>query len=503
MEAPRLAIPVFWRATWCEATPVRVSSPSRITGGICTQTCMIRRTSATITVFAGSWTALSPHSWPTWRRCGPRMDKTLLEKTFIVCMGEFGRTGGELTINKGRDHNRSAFSAVFAGAGVKGGRAFGVTDSNGVNVLQSEWNEKRSIYPEDVMVTIYSLLGIDWTKKITNTPSGRAFEYIEQQSGHRLRSLPRNLQSVCVKNLIMRNAYVAGRIALSACTVAGLYAVEIKTSWPEPRYQVRVEENVQIPMRDGIKLSTDLYFPVDAGSKLPVILIRTPYDKAPYLKPKSAAREFSRQGYVVAVQDTRGRHASEGEYTAFAGDVTDGYDTTDWLAKQSWSNGNIGSYGCSYVGDVQILQSQLRHPNLKAMIPQAAGSSIGAAGDRYYYFGARKAGNMDFASGLGWFSNQGNKVRTQPAPQIPDSKLREVWGTLPLVGMVERAGGAPSDWDNMVSRELTDPWWDQFGYLKGNERFNVPALHIGSWYDFGVAEVLLEFNLLRTNAESA
>ena len=109
--------------------------------------------------------------------------QTLLEKTFIVCMGEFGRTGGDLTVNKGRDHNRSAFSAVFAGAGVKGGRAFGVTDSNGVNVLQSEWNEKRSIYPEDVIVTIYSLLGIDWTKKITNTPSGRAFEYIEQQSG--------------------------------------------------------------------------------------------------------------------------------------------------------------------------------------------------------------------------------------------------------------------------------------------------------------------------------
>jgi len=112
-----------------------------------------------------------------------RDGRTLLEKTFIVCMGEFGRTGGDLTVNKGRDHNRSAFSAIFAGAGVKGGRAFGVTDTNGVKVLQSEWEEKRSIYPEDVIVTIYSLLGIDWTKKITNTPSGRAFEYIEQQSG--------------------------------------------------------------------------------------------------------------------------------------------------------------------------------------------------------------------------------------------------------------------------------------------------------------------------------
>jgi len=145
----------------------------------------------------------------------------------------------------------------------------------------------------------------------------------------------------------------------------------------------------------------------------------------------------------------------------------------------------------------------LRHPNLTAMIPQAAGSSIGAAGGRYYYFGARKAGNMDFASGLGWFSNEGNKDRSKPAPRIPDSQLRKVWGTLPLVGMTARAGAAPSDWDDMVSRELNDPWWDQFGYLKGNERFNVPALHIDSWYDFGIAEVLLEFNMLRTNAESA
>jgi putative CocE/NonD family hydrolase len=301
----------------------------------------------------------------------------------------------------------------------------------------------------------------------------------------------------------MRTSPCLKPVALCALAILTLYAADDRYSWPEPVYQIRVEENVGVPMRDGIKLSTDLYFPIDAGAKLPVILIRTPYNKAPYLKSNSAARQFSGQGFVVAVQDTRGRYASEGEFTAFAGDTTDGYDTTDWLAKQSWSNGNIGTYGCSYVGDVQILQSQLRHPNLKAMIPQAAGSSIGAAGDRYYYFGARKAGNMDFASGLGWFSNDGNKVRAKPAPRIPDSRLRQVWGTLPLLGMVERAGGPPSDWDDIVSRELTDPWWDQFGYLKGNERFNVPALHIGSWYDFGVAEVLLEFNLLRSNAESA
>ena len=107
----------------------------------------------------------------------------MLERTFIVCIGEFGRTGGDLTVNLGRDHNQHASTALFAGAGVRGGVVFGVTDDKGERVIKSEWEEKRSIYPEDVIATIYSQLGIDWTKKMTNTPSGRAFEYIEQQSG--------------------------------------------------------------------------------------------------------------------------------------------------------------------------------------------------------------------------------------------------------------------------------------------------------------------------------
>jgi hypothetical protein len=109
--------------------------------------------------------------------------RTLLDKTFIVAMGEFGRTGGELTVNKGRDHNRFASTALFAGAGVKGGQILGATDPNGEKVVESGWGEKRSIYTEDVIATIYSQLGIDWNKKITNTPSGRDFEYLEAASG--------------------------------------------------------------------------------------------------------------------------------------------------------------------------------------------------------------------------------------------------------------------------------------------------------------------------------
>ena len=108
---------------------------------------------------------------------------SLLEKTLIVCMGEFGRTVGELTGRGGRDHLRDASTALFAGGGVKGGRIIGATDATGGKVVDPGWSKKRSIYIEDVAATIYSALGIDYTKKITNTPSGRAFEYLELFSG--------------------------------------------------------------------------------------------------------------------------------------------------------------------------------------------------------------------------------------------------------------------------------------------------------------------------------
>jgi hypothetical protein len=109
--------------------------------------------------------------------------RTLLEKTFIVCMGEFGRTPGDINPNKGRDHYRYASTTVFAGAGVQGGRVLGATDDIGGKIISPGWHQKRSIYTEDVVATIFSTLGIDHTKRITNTPSGREFEYVEITSG--------------------------------------------------------------------------------------------------------------------------------------------------------------------------------------------------------------------------------------------------------------------------------------------------------------------------------
>ena len=115
----------------------------------------------------------------------PSKDGTgsLLDRTFIVCTGEFGRTPGALNDAKGRDHWPAVRSALFAGGGVKHpGRVIGATDEAAGKITRLDWARKRPIYPEDVTATIYSVLGIDWTKKISGMPSGRDFQYVEPMS---------------------------------------------------------------------------------------------------------------------------------------------------------------------------------------------------------------------------------------------------------------------------------------------------------------------------------
>src|SRR5262249_46502344 len=185
------------------------------------------------------------------------------------------------------------------------------------------------------------------------------------------------------------------------------------------------------------------------------------------------------------------------------------------LAKQQWSSGKIGPSGCSYPGEVQYQQARLRHPNLTAMIPQGAGPT------KYRYFGVTRGGVLELAVTAGWFYIQGTKIfyrpppglsREQyletldlfnPAPILPDKDLTVFWNTLPIVDILKKAKGPPSDYEAVASHPPGDVWWDSLGYVRDDDRFDVPALHINSWYDMGVAETLKLFNLLATNAESA
>ncbi len=105
-----------------------------------------------------------------------------LDETLVICVGEFGRTPGELTNIAGRDHFQYAFTGLFAGGGVNPGQVIGATNASGAEITDFGWAGNRPVYPEDLVTTIYSAMGIDWTTTIKDTPSGRAYHYIEMFS---------------------------------------------------------------------------------------------------------------------------------------------------------------------------------------------------------------------------------------------------------------------------------------------------------------------------------
>jgi len=131
---------------------------------------------------------------------------------------------------------------------------------------------------------------------------------------------------------------------------------------------------VSTPMRDGVKLVSDIWIPADTG-RWPAILIRTPYVKTPQFKRYKLAA-YLQAGYAVILQDTRGRGDSEGEFDFYFPEGKDGFDTIEWIAKQPWSNGRVGTDGGSYLGTVQWLAAREQPPALQCMISTAPSGRI-------------------------------------------------------------------------------------------------------------------------------
>lgn len=136
---------------------------------------------------------------------------------------------------------------------------------------------------------------------------------------------------------------------------------------------IKNDRIVRVPMRDDIRLSTCLIFPKTGKKKYPAILIRTPYKKENHIQHYNYLVE---NGYVVAIQDVRGRFGSEGEFEPFVNENKDGYDAVEWIASQSWSDGNVGMIGASYDGWVQYCAAVEQPPHLKAIIPNCAVSDL-------------------------------------------------------------------------------------------------------------------------------
>ena len=266
---------------------------------------------------------------------------------------------------------------------------------------------------------------------------------------------------------------------------------------PEPAPSarlVRLEKNARVNTRDGVALATDIYFPHAQPGPFPSVVIRTPYDKTRYQKPDSVAYFFASRGYAVVVQDVRGKHASAGQFRIAADDRRDGYDLLSWIAAQPWSSGNIGTYGCSYLGENQIQLAAERHPNHKAALAQAAG---GAYGGNHREFMYREGGVPELASSLSWFWHSGGRS----SEGLPTLDIDKATHSLPVVDALAAQGNAqPNDYRDYMSRPPIDPYWQQLGYVTDADHFDVPTLHVNSWYDGSVNESLLLFNLFRQNS---
>src|SRR5439155_7240795 len=213
--------------------------------------------------------------------------------------------------------------------------------------------------------------------------------------------------------------------------------------YPPPRgpHQVVVERSIMVPMRDGVRLATDLYRPADLTGPLPTILMRTPYNKAGNVGPGNI---FASHGYVVAVQDVRGKFASEGEYRVYQGDMTDWTDALDWIGKQPWSNQRIGSYGCSYLGEQQIIAAQQHHPFHFAAIPLAAGGNLGRVGRHRTFWGSMEGGTNAVSINFGWMTVWASVDKGQrPVPKVDFATFLK---TIPLIDMADSAGSPSWDW---------------------------------------------------------
>ncbi len=295
----------------------------------------------------------------------------------------------------------------------------------------------------------------------------------------------------------------------------------------ERGYDVRKDRSNMVPMRDGALLSTDIYFPDGAEGPLSTILIRTPYNKEntyPYRRTRSAddpgwIPTFVSEGYVVVVQDIRGRFESEGRYRVRYSDRDDGYDTVEWLINQPWSDQKVATFGCSYLGETQLALSAAKHPNHIAAMPQAPSAAYYAPGRPWSSF---DGGVFELAQTAGWFLNSGTTVFMQP----PDHVDREEWFKgdmarkfmvypdagrenafqayqhLPIVDIVKNRRMTHTDYEEYASNPPESDYFYDNDFVRSNDTFDVPALYIDSWYDFGVDDTLTMFNQMRDKAVS-
>ena len=267
------------------------------------------------------------------------------------------------------------------------------------------------------------------------------------------------------------------------------------------RFGYDVKRELRLRMPDDVRLAASLYLPRHRGDRLATVLVRVPYGRLEYGEGLMAAEYFARRGYAVLVEDLRGTGDSGGELVPYRAAITDGAATLDWIVAQPWSNGRVGSFGCSALGESQYVLARSHHPALRAMIPLGAGGAIGTAAGRYGYFGVYEGGVFELASGFGWFVENGAK-NPHAAPAAPFDVASAVRG-LPVAGLVQRYRPSPNGYDDFMRMPLADPAWHDLGYVTEDDRLTMPSFEITTWGDQTVGDTLALDPLLRLPVNGA
>ena len=239
-------------------------------------------------------------------------------------------------------------------------------------------------------------------------------------------------------------------------------------------YRVTIHSGVAVAMRDGVKLTADIYQP-EAEGKFPVLLERTPYNRA---GGAGSASAMAAHGYVVVIQDTRGRFDSQGEFYPFRYESQDGYDTVEWAAGLPYANGKVGMFGGSYVGATQMLAALSSPPHLVAIQPYVTASE-------YYDGWTYQNGALMQWFASSWSSGLAVDTLRRKASGLQDPKSWVAQLPVDTYRMLELppvSALAPyfGDW---VAHERDDDYWRPWKISDHYAEMNVKALHAGGWHD--------------------
>lgn len=264
---------------------------------------------------------------------------------------------------------------------------------------------------------------------------------------------------------------------------------------------VTIERDVPASMRDGTVLRSDVYRPA-SDEPLPVLLARSPYGKTVNVSTFGSAHPIwmAQQGYIVVIQDSRGRYSSEGDFYPFLNEMEDGHDSVEWAAGLDGSDGRVGMFGFSYVGATQLLAAVTRPPSLVSIAPSFTAS-------QYYDGWTYNSGALAAAFVCYWANllaldtamRSDDRAGTEQLLASLGSAPNWFW-SLPLAEYQPLQNGFADYFYDWIDHPTYDDYWKRWSIDEDYGRVEVPALHIGGWYDVFLSGTVKNFIGLRQGA---